>query len=70
MTEALQHWAHRLRNSTWAFALAAISAGLMLAISELGYLRASGQLTELVNRGQARLQLARLVRRVADAESS
>jgi len=70
MAEAPLRWAERLRNSAWAFALAAISAGLMLAISELGYLRATGQLNELVVRGQARLQLSRLVRRVADAESS
>ncbi len=60
--------AHRLRTS--ALALAVLLAALLVAISELGYQRATRQLGGLVLMGQSRLELARVVRRVADAESS
>ena len=59
----------RLRRSAFAFPLAVLAAGLMLGISELGYQTASGQLSELSDRVQTRLQLSRLMRRIADAES-
>jgi signal transduction histidine kinase len=64
-TRALQ----RLRRSAFAFPLAVLVAGLMVLISELGYHQSANQLGSLVERGQARLQLMRLVRRMADAES-
>jgi signal transduction histidine kinase len=60
--------AHRLRYG--ALALAVLLAALLVAISELGYQRATRQLGGLVLMGQSRLELARVVRRVADAESS
>ncbi|MES2718394.1 MAG: CHASE3 domain-containing protein [Pseudomonadota bacterium] len=60
----------RLRDSALAFALALALAAMLVTISELGYQRAKRQLGELVLMGQARLELARLVRRVGDAESS
>ncbi|MDH4390568.1 MAG: CHASE3 domain-containing protein [Aquabacterium sp.] len=63
-------WIHRLRSGALALSLAVLLAGLLVAISELGHQRAMRQLGELVLMGQSRLELARLVRRVADAESS
>ena len=74
MAEGLRAWAaaalDRLRRSAFALPLAILAAGMMMAISELGYHQSAGQLSELVNRGQARLELARLIRRVSEAESS
>ena len=61
-----QGWRPR---STAAFALALLTAVLMLAFNELGYRQSASRLTELVALGQTRLQLTRLQRRVADAES-
>ena len=69
MLETLNRWADRLRGSAFAFPLAVLAAALMIGISEIGYQQAVGRLTELVAMGQTRLQLVRLVRRIADAES-
>ena len=49
----------RLRASALAFPLAVVVAALMLAISEIGYHQALSQLTKLVHRGQARLEITR-----------
>jgi signal transduction histidine kinase len=70
MLDYLQRRALKLRDSAFAFPLAVVVAGLMVVISEVGYRQASGRLTELVAMGQTRLQLARLGRRISDAESS
>jgi signal transduction histidine kinase len=69
MLADFERWVDRLRKSAFALPLAVLAAGLMLGISELGYREASGQLSRLVLMGQVRLELARMVRRVADAES-
>ncbi|GCL64655.1 CHASE3 domain-containing protein [Pseudaquabacterium pictum] len=58
------------RRRGGALVLAVLLAVLLVGISELGYQRATRQLGELVLMGQSRLELARVVRRVADAESS
>ncbi len=63
-------WNSRLRDSALAFGLALGLAATLVTISELGHQRATRQLGELVLMGQSRLELARMVRRVADAESS
>jgi signal transduction histidine kinase len=63
-------WTTRLRDRVLAFGLALALAAALVTISELGYQRATRQLGELVLMGQSRLELARVVRRVADAESS
>lgn len=62
-------WTHRLRSSALVLGVL-LAAALLVAISELGYQRATRQLGDLVLMGQSRLELARVVRRVADAESS
>ena len=69
MPDWLATLAMRIRRSAFAFPLAVLVAGLMLGISELGYQTASSQLAELADRVQTRLQLSRLMRRIADAES-
>ena len=58
----------RLRGG--ALVLAVLLAAVLVGISELGHQRATRQLGDLVLMGQSRLELARVVRRVADAESS
>jgi signal transduction histidine kinase len=58
----------RLRGG--ALVLAVLLALVLVGISELGHRRATHQLSELVLMGQSRLELARVVRRMADAESS
>jgi len=63
-------WFNRARDSVFAFAMAVLVAGALVTFSELGYRRASGQLGELVLMGQSRLELAQLMRRIGDAESS
>ncbi|MDN3920489.1 CHASE3 domain-containing protein [Roseateles violae] len=59
----------RLQQSAFAFPLAILVAGLMLAISETAYYGADSQLSTLVTMGQARMELVRLVARVTDAEA-
>ncbi len=61
-------WIHRLRGS--ALVLSVLLAAALVAISEVGYQKATRQLSELVLMGQSRLELVRVVRRVTDAESS
>ncbi|MEY2890732.1 MAG: hypothetical protein RJA98_640 [Pseudomonadota bacterium] len=69
MLERLHRLVLRLRHSAIAFPLALVVAALMLTISEIGYHQAISQLTTLVTRGQTRLELSHLVRRLSDAES-
>ena len=59
----------RLRNSAFAFPLAVLVALLTLGISELGYREAQTQMNRLVLTATVRLELAVLLRRMADAES-
>jgi signal transduction histidine kinase len=66
-TSASTH-TRRLRGG--ALVLAVLLAAVLVGISELGHQRATRQLGDLVLMGQSRLELARVVRRVADAESS
>ena len=66
-TSASTH-TRRLRGR--ALVLAVLLAAVLVGISELGHQRATRQLGDLVLMGQSRLELARVVRRVADAESS
>ncbi len=61
---------HTRRLRGGALVLAVLLALVLVGISELGHRRATRQLGDLVLMGQSRLELARLVRRVADAESS
>jgi signal transduction histidine kinase len=60
----------RLPEGLLAFGLALLLAAALVVISELGYGRATRQLDELVLMGQSRLELARVARRISDAESS
>ncbi len=66
-TSASTH-TRRLRGG--ALVLAVLLAAVLVGVSELGHQRATRQLGDLVLMGQSRLELARVVRRVADAESS
>lgn len=59
----------RLGRSAFVLPLAVLVAGLMVAISEVAYHEAEGQLTRLVLMGQVRLELTRVLRRITDAES-
>ena len=61
---------HTRRLRGRALVLAVLLAAVLVGISELGHQRATRQLGDLVLMGQSRLELARVVRRVADAESS
>ena len=69
MLATLNHWFARLRRSALAFPLAVLVAGLMVGISELAYQQADSQLRRLAVRGQVRLEVGNVVRRVTDAES-
>ena len=62
-------WGRRLHDSTIAFPLAVALAVLMVSVGELGYREARTQMDRLMMMGQVRLELAVLLRRVADAES-
>jgi signal transduction histidine kinase len=70
MIDRLNSLLRRLRLSAFAFPLAVLVAGLMLSISEAGYHQAGSQLSKLIHRGQARLEISHLVRHISDAESS
>ncbi len=61
---------HTRRLRGGALVLAVLLAAVLVGVSELGHQRATRQLGELVLMGQSRLELARVVRRVADAEAS
>jgi signal transduction histidine kinase len=69
MIEPLRALVQRLRGSAFAFPLAILAAAMMLAISEIGYHQADSRLSKLIQRGQARLEISHLVRRLSDAES-
>jgi signal transduction histidine kinase len=60
----------RVRRSPVAFPLAVVVAGIMLAISELGYRQASQQLDQLVQMGRDRLELQLIGRAITRAETS
>ncbi len=59
----------QLRDSALAFPLVVALAVLMVGVGELGYREARLQMDRVVLLGQSRLDLAVLLRRVADAES-
>ena len=59
----------RLQRSVFAFPLAILVGGLMLAISESAYYGADSQLSTLVTMSQARLELIKVIARVTDAEA-
>ena len=59
----------RLQRSAFAFPLAILVAGLMLAISESAYYGADSQLQTLVDMGRARMELIQVQARLTDAES-
>ncbi|HEV8691623.1 MAG TPA: CHASE3 domain-containing protein [Ideonella sp.] len=59
----------RLRRSAFAFPLAVLVAGLMMAISEFAYHEADAQLKRLSLIVQVRLEITRVLRRITDAES-
>ena len=70
LLERLKRWGAGLRASAFAFPLAVAVATVTIVISEVGYHQATSRLKQLVDMGQTRLQLSRLVRRISDAESS
>lgn len=59
----------RMRRSAFAFPFAVLVAVLMVALSEVAYHGAAGELRTLITMGQVRLELSYLARRVTDAES-
>lgn len=65
----LARWGRGLHDSAFAFPLALALAVLMIGMGELGYREARMQMERIVLMGQVRLELAVLLRRVADAES-
>ena len=69
MLAVFQRLMLRLQRSAFAFPLALLAAVLMLGISESTYHRADDQLSHLGQMAQVRLDLARLLRRMTDAES-
>ena len=64
-----QRLIQRFRRSAFALPVAVLAAVLMLGISESTYRRADNQLSQLGHMAQVRLELARLLRRMTDAES-
>ncbi len=70
MAVRISRWISRAHDSVLAFPLAVLVALALLVISETGYRQATAQLGDLVLMGQSRLELARVLRRLADAESS
>ena len=69
LRDGLMLWSRRLPGRAFAFPLAVALAISMVAVGELGYREARLQMNRLVLMGQVRLELAVLLRRVADAES-
>lgn len=63
-------WLGRLRRSALALPLALLAAGLIVAVSEGGSLRARETVTGLVEMAQAQLAVHALMRRSVDVESS
>ena len=66
---AIKGWLDKGKYRTWAFPLAALVAGLLLATTELAYHGAGSRLTRLAAMDQARFELLRVLRRITDAES-
>lgn len=60
----------RLQRSAYVFPLAVLAAALMISISESGYVKARGTLTELTEMGRARLMIYNIKLRATDAESA
>ena len=69
MFATFQRQFQRFQRSAFAIPVAVLAAVLMLGISESTYQRADDLLTQLGNMAQVRLELARLLRRMTDAES-
>ncbi|WP_374674832.1 CHASE3 domain-containing protein [Ideonella sp.] len=69
MARRIPSWLERRRYKVLALPLAALVAGLLIAVSELAYHGASSRLARLSSMDQARFELLRVLRRVTDAES-
>jgi signal transduction histidine kinase len=69
MASRIPSWLERRRYKVLALPLAALVAGLLIAVSELAYHGASSRLARLSSMDQARFELLRVLRRVTDAES-
>ena len=69
MLATSQRLLQRFQRSAFAFPLALLVAVLLVSISEVAYYRASVQMAELGSMGQVRMELARVLRRITDAES-
>jgi signal transduction histidine kinase len=65
----LTSWLDKGKYRAWAFPVAALVAGLLLATTELAYHGAGSRLTRLAAMDQARFELLRVLRRITDAES-
>ena len=65
----LTSWLDKGKYRAWAFPVAALVAGLLMATSELAYHGAGSRLTRLAAMDQARFELLRVLRRITDAES-
>jgi signal transduction histidine kinase len=66
----LTDWLHRLRRSALALPLALLASALIVAVSEVGSLRARDTVSGLVGMAQAQLAVHGLMRRSVDVESS
>lgn len=60
----------RVRLSAWALPLAVLVAGLLLLVNDMAYRGAHGQLSHVIQMGQARLATFSVMRHLAEAESS
>ena len=69
MLAASQRLFQRFQRSAFALPLALLAALLLAGISEWTYRRAEAQLSQLGSMAQVRLELARVLRRMTDAES-
>ena len=69
MFATFQRLIQRFQRSAFAFPVALLAAVLMLGISETTYQRAETQLSRLGSMAQVRLEVARVLRRITDAES-
>ena len=69
MLATSQRLFQRFQRSAFAFPVALLAAALMLGISESTYQRADKQVSQLGSMAQVRQELARVLRRMTDAES-
>ena len=69
MLATFQRLVQRFQRSAFAFPMALLAAVLTLGISESTYQRADTQLSRLGSMAQVRMELARVLRRITDAES-